>query len=80
LKHFFGDSSYKRALDLPHWSSYGERVLKAMVFPVYGPAHVLELKEIEKPSPRDDGILIKIHAAVVTRTDCETRNGEPLFA
>jgi len=54
--------------------------MKAMVFPVYGPAHVLELKEIEKPSPRDDGILIKIHAAVVTRTDCETRNGEPLFA
>jgi NADPH:quinone reductase-like Zn-dependent oxidoreductase len=48
--------------------------MKAICFSKYGTADVLELRTLEKPAPKDDGVLIRIHAATVTPGDCEVRS------
>ncbi len=47
--------------------------MKAVVWTKYGSPDGLELQEVEKPVPKEDEILIKIHAATVTAGDCEMR-------
>jgi NADPH:quinone reductase-like Zn-dependent oxidoreductase len=53
--------------------------VKAIVYTKYGPPDVLQLKEVEKPAPRDNEVLIKIQATTVNRTDCATTKGIPFF-
>jgi len=48
--------------------------MKAILHTKFGPPDELQLKEVEKPVPRDSEILIKIHATTVTSTDCNARN------
>ena len=48
--------------------------MKAIVYTKYGSPDVLQVKEVEKPKPKDDEILIKVHAAEVTKADCEMRS------
>ncbi|MFC1927378.1 NAD(P)-dependent alcohol dehydrogenase [Chloroflexota bacterium] len=54
--------------------------MKAIVYTKYGQPDVLQLKEISKPIPDDDEVLIKIYATTVNRTDCATVRAIPFFA
>jgi 2-desacetyl-2-hydroxyethyl bacteriochlorophyllide A dehydrogenase len=47
--------------------------VKAIVWTKYGPPDVLQLKEVEKPTPKDNEVLIRIYAATAGAWDCETR-------
>jgi len=48
--------------------------MKAVVFTEFGPPDVLQLQEVEKPSPKDNEVLIKVFATSVTAGDYTTRN------
>lgn len=48
--------------------------MKAVVYTKYGPPDVLQLKEVKKPTPKVDEVLIRVHAAEATKADCELRS------
>src|SRR5262245_14918589 len=50
--------------------------MRAVVYDRYGPPEVQRLEEVERPIPKDDEALIRIHATTVNRTDCGLRSAE----
>lgn len=53
--------------------------MKAIVCTRYGPPEVLQLREVDKPVPGDDEVLIKVYATTVTSGDCHIRKAEPFI-
>jgi NADPH:quinone reductase-like Zn-dependent oxidoreductase len=51
--------------------------MRAVVYDSYGPPEVQRIEEVERPVPKADEVLIKIHATTVTRTDIGFRAGKP---
>ena len=54
--------------------------MKAIVYTRYGSPDVLQLKEVGKPVPKGNEVLIKVYATTVNRTDCATIRSKPFFA
>ena len=54
--------------------------MKAIVYTEYGSPQVLQLKEVEKPSPGEDEVLVKVHASCMNAADWHLMRAEPLLA
>jgi NADPH2:quinone reductase len=53
--------------------------MKAVVRTEYGSPDVLQLKQVEKPAPKANEVLIRVHATTVTSAECSMRQGRPLW-
>ena len=51
--------------------------MKAAICTRYGPPEVLEIRDVPKPVPRDDEVLVKVHASTVNSSDWFIRSGIP---
>jgi NADPH:quinone reductase-like Zn-dependent oxidoreductase len=53
--------------------------VKAAVQTRYGRPDVVRIVEVEKPTPKENEVLVKVHATTVNRTDCACRAAKPFF-
>ena len=54
--------------------------MKAAVHTRYGPPDVVRISEVEKPTAKDNELLVMVRATTVNRTDCGLRSGKPFFS
>ena len=54
-------------------------LMKAIVYTEFGPPDVLQLKEVEKPTPKEDEVLVNVHAASVNFGDVSFASGKPFL-
>jgi len=53
--------------------------MKAIVYTEYGPPDVLNLEEVQKPIPKDDEVLVKVHAASANAADWHIMRADPFL-
>lgn len=53
--------------------------MRAAVLDRYGPPEVLRVEDVPRPEPKDDELLVRVHASSVTRSDCGARNTDYWF-
>jgi NADPH:quinone reductase-like Zn-dependent oxidoreductase len=53
--------------------------MRAVVHDRYGPPSVLRVEGVERPVPKDDEVLVRVHATTVNRTDCHIRAAKPFI-
>jgi NADPH:quinone reductase-like Zn-dependent oxidoreductase len=53
--------------------------VKAVVHDRYGPPEVLRVSEVERPVPKADEVLVRVHATTMNRTDCHVRAAKPFI-
>jgi NADPH:quinone reductase-like Zn-dependent oxidoreductase len=51
--------------------------MRAAVHTSYGPPDMVRIAEVDKPTAKDNQVLVKVHATTVNRTDSGFRAGEP---
>jgi NADPH:quinone reductase-like Zn-dependent oxidoreductase len=54
--------------------------MRAVTFARYGPPDVLRIEEVARPVPKQDEVLVHVHATTATRTDCGLRGAEYVVA
>jgi NADPH:quinone reductase-like Zn-dependent oxidoreductase len=54
--------------------------MKAVVYTRYGPPEVLRLRDVQAPVPKDDEVLVEVHAVSLNASDWEVLRGKPLYA
>src|SRR5436305_8596144 len=60
-------------------NNLGETLMKAIVIAHYGSTDVLQLKRVEKRTPKDDEVLVKVYAASVNAADWHLLRGKPFL-
>jgi len=53
--------------------------MRAVVHDRYGPPEVLHIEEVARPVPKDNEVLVRVHASTVTQTDCHMRRARPFI-
>ena len=53
--------------------------MKAAIYKKYGPPDVLRIREVEKPVPKDNEVLVRVRATTVNRTDCANLRAKPFI-
>ena len=62
-----------RRTDSDHCNRTNRRPMRAVVCTAYGPPDVLQLRDVVKPVPKDDEVLVRIRGTTVSAADCELR-------
>jgi NADPH:quinone reductase-like Zn-dependent oxidoreductase len=53
--------------------------MTAAVSERYGPPEVVRIEEVDRPTPKEHELLVRVHATTVNRTDCGYRSGKPFL-